>query len=121
MSTDPSRPIADSTLVPVHVLTGFLGSGKTTLLNDTLSSGFGPGTAVIINEFGETGLDDLFVQSSANEILVLKSGCICCTIRSDLASTLLGRLQMFSAGATPLRRVLIETSGISDPLPILQT
>jgi G3E family GTPase len=109
-----------STQIPVHVLTGFLGSGKTTLLNHALLAGFGADTAVIVNEFGDVGLDQLFVQTRSQETIVLKSGCVCCTIRSDLVTTL---LQLIAArgAAPPLRRILIETSGISDPLPILQT
>ena len=109
-----------STRIPVHILTGFLGSGKTTLLNRALQSGFGPGTAVIVNEFGDIGLDQLFVQGHCEETIVLKNGCVCCTIRTDLASTLL-QLLARSPEAEPLRRIVIETSGVSDPLPILHT
>jgi G3E family GTPase len=109
-----------STLIPVHVLTGFLGSGKTTLLNRALQAGFGAETAVIVNELGDVGLDQLFVQARSQETIVLKSGCVCCTIRTDLVSTLLELIAMRDAGE-PFRRILIETSGISDPLPILQT
>jgi G3E family GTPase len=113
--------MSTSTLIPVHILTGFLGSGKTTLLNHALQSGLGPETAVIVNEFGAVGLDQLFVQSHSEETVVLKSGCVCCTIRTDLASTLLQVLAMRTRTDPPLRRILIETSGVSDPLPILQT
>lgn len=113
--------MSTSTLIPVHILTGFLGSGKTTLLNHALQSGFGPETAVVVNEFGDVGLDQLFVQSHSEEAVVLKSGCVCCTIRTDLASTLLQLLAMRTGTDQPLRRILIETSGISEPLPILQT
>ena len=109
-----------STLIPVHVLTGFLGSGKTTLLNRALQAGFGAETAVIVNELGDVGLDQLFVQARSQETIVLKSGCVCCTIRTDLVSTLLELVAMRDAGE-PFQRILIETSGISDPLPILQT
>jgi G3E family GTPase len=109
-----------STLIPVHVLTGFLGSGKTTLLNHALLAGFGADTAVIVNEFGDVGLDQLFVQTRSQETIVLKSGCVCCTIRSDLVTTLLALIAQRGA-APPFRRILIETSGITDPLPILQT
>ncbi|MDB5954089.1 GTP-binding protein [Ramlibacter sp.] len=109
-----------SALIPVHVLTGFLGSGKTTLLNHALLAGFGADTAVIVNEFGAVGLDQLFVQARSQETIVLKSGCVCCTVRSDLVTTLM-QLVAARGAAPPLRRILIETSGISDPLPILQT
>jgi len=108
-------------VIPVHILTGFLGSGKTTLLNRALRSGFGPDTAVVVNEFGEIGLDQLFVQSHSEETVVLASGCVCCTVRADLISTLLQLLAPRRDDAKPLRRVLIETSGIAEPLPILQT
>ena len=109
-----------TTHIPVHVLTGFLGSGKTTLLNQLLQAGFGAETAVIVNEFGDVGLDQLFVQARSQETIVLKSGCVCCTIRTDLVTTLMHLVALRGAMA-PFRRILIETSGISDPLPILQT
>ena len=114
--------IARST-IPVHVLTGFLGSGKTTLLNQALtsSSGFGADTAIVVNEFGDVALDQVFIQERSEETLVLKSGCICCSIRTDLVSTLMQLAAMSDARARPLRRVVIETSGISDPAPILTT
>jgi G3E family GTPase len=106
--------------VPVHVLTGSLGSGKTTLLNRALDAGFGAGTAVVVNEFGDVALDQMFLQASSEEVAVLKSGCVCCTIRTDLTSTLMGLVGMRGA-ASALKQVVIETSGLSDPLPILQT
>jgi G3E family GTPase len=109
------------TLIPVHILTGFLGSGKTTLLNGALRSGFGADTAVVVNEFGDVGLDQLFVQSHSEDTVVLASGCVCCTVRADLASALLQLLAMRTRVEPPLRRILIETSGIAEPLPILQT
>jgi G3E family GTPase len=77
--------------IPVHILTGFLGSGKTTLLNQALtsSSGFGADTAIVVNEFGDVALDQMFIQERSEETVVLKSGCICCSIRIDLVSTLM--------------------------------
>ena len=108
-------------MIPVHVLTGFLGSGKTTLLNRALRSGFGPDTAVVVNEFGAIGLDQLFVQSYSEEAVVLASGCVCCTVRADLSATLLQLLTRRRGDARPMRRILIETSGMAEPLPILQT
>jgi G3E family GTPase len=111
------------TTIPVHILTGFLGSGKTTLLNRALTSasGFGADTAVIVNEFGDIALDQMFIQEQSEETLVLKSGCICCSIRSDLVTTLTELAALSDARARPLMRVVIETSGISDPAPILIT
>jgi len=109
--------------IPVHILTGFLGSGKTTLLNRALtsSSGFGADTAIIVNEFGDVALDQMFIQEQSEETLVLKSGCICCSIRTDLVSKLTQLAALSDAREQPLRRVVIETSGISDPAPILTT
>ena len=109
--------------IPVTVLTGFLGSGKTTLLSRLLQHAEMSGTAVIINEFGEIGLDhDLIEAGSEDGMIELASGCLCCTIRGDLARTmhdLYGRLQ---SGRIPaLDRVVIETTGLADPAPILQT
>jgi G3E family GTPase len=100
--------------IPVHILTGFLGSGKTTFLNELLK---GPGferTAVIINEFGETGLDHLFLEGREEGIFELSNGCLCCTIRSELAATLASLPQ------DRIDRVLVETTGLADPVPILQ-
>lgn len=109
-----------STFIPVHILTGFLGSGKTTLLNHALIAGLGAETAVVVNEFGDIGLDQLFIQARSEETIVLKSGCVCCTIRSDLVSTLMQLLAM-RGREKPFERILIETAGVSDPVPILQT
>jgi G3E family GTPase len=117
--TGSSTPGVDAAaLIPVHVLTGFLGSGKTTLLNRALSAGFGPETGVVVNEFGEAGLDSLFVQSRSTETIVLASGCVCCTLRGDLPQAL---LELLAASTVPLKRIVIETSGVSEPMPILQT
>ena len=107
--------------IPVHVLTGFLGSGKTTLLNRALASEFGAETAVIVNEFGEVALDQLLIQERSEETIVLKSGCVCCSSRTDLVSTLMQLAAMTRDGRPPFGRVIIETSGISDPVPILTT
>jgi G3E family GTPase len=109
--------------IPVHILTGFLGSGKTSLLNHALisTSGFGVDTAIVVNEFGDVALDQMFIQEQSDETLVLKSGCICCSIRSDLVATLTQLAEMSDAQKRPLKRVVIETSGISDPAPILTT
>jgi G3E family GTPase len=110
-----------SALIPVHILTGFLGSGKTTLLNRALQAGFGPETVVVVNEFGDAGLDPSYIQSRTQETLVMKSGCVCCTLRGDLPATLLPLVARRGDAESPLRRVVIETSGLSEPLPVLQT
>jgi G3E family GTPase len=112
----------DSLKMPVTVITGFLGSGKTTLLNHLLSSPDMADTAVVINEFGEISLDHLLVETSIENTLVLQSGCICCTVRGDLVDTLTDLLVKRDQKLVPaFSRVAIETTGIADPAPILQT
>ena len=107
--------------IPVSVLTGFLGSGKTTLLNALLRDPDLADTAVIVNEFGEIGLDHLLMESVDGEMTVMASGCICCTIRSDLETTLRDLLGRVRAGTLPrFRRVVVETTGLADPAPIVQ-
>jgi G3E family GTPase len=108
--------------MPVTVITGFLGSGKTTLLNHLLSDPDMADTAVVINEFGEISLDHLLVETSIENTLVLQSGCICCTVRGDLVDTLTDLLAKRAQKLIPdFSRVAIETTGIADPAPILQT
>jgi G3E family GTPase len=108
--------------IPVSVLTGFLGSGKTTMLGHLLrQSGFSR-TAVIINEFGEIGLDHELIEASDDSLIELTSGCLCCKIRTDLTETLQDLLRRRDAGdCIPFDRIVIETSGLADPAPILQT
>jgi G3E family GTPase len=108
--------------VPVTVLTGFLGTGKTTLLKRFLATAEGQGTAVVVNEFGATGIDDVLVRSSADETVLLGNGCLCCIARTDLQQALRRLVIERERGETPdFRRVVIETSGLADPSPILQT
>lgn len=108
-------------MIPVSVVTGFLGSGKTTLISRLLQdTGFGR-TAVIVNEFGEIPLDHDLIASSDDSVLTLNTGCLCCAIQTDLARTLLDLLQRRDAGIVTYDRILIETSGLSDPAPILQS
>ena len=107
--------------LPVSVITGFLGSGKTTLLNKLLRHDGMGDSAVIINEFGEVGLDHLLVRAIDGEIAVLKSGCVCCSLRSDLQQTLLDLLTRRDRGEVPpFSRILVETTGLADPAPIVQ-
>lgn len=108
--------------IPVTVLTGFLGSGKTTVLNRLLSDSRLSDTAVIINEFGEIGLDHLLVTSSTENLILLNNGCLCCTVRGDLVKTLRElEMKVASGEIPPFRRVVIETTGLADPAPILHT
>jgi G3E family GTPase len=107
-------------MIPVCVLTGFLGSGKTTLLARLLKSPAFARTAVIINEFGEVGLDHDLIETSDESFVTLQTGCLCCTIRGDLVLTLADILRRRDDGTvTPFDRVVIETSGLADPAPIL--
>jgi G3E family GTPase len=107
-------------LIPASIVTGFLGSGKTTLISRVLRDpGFGR-TAVIVNEFGEIGLDHELIASSDDSILTLNTGCLCCAVQTDLARTLTVLLERREAGLADYDRVLIETSGLSDPAPMLQ-
>ena len=106
---------------PVSVITGYLGSGKTTLLNRLLRAPGMARAAVIINEFGETGLDHLLVTAPTENTVLLANGCLCCTIRGDLVETLAGLLGERAAGKIAFDRVLVETSGLADPVPILRT
>ena len=105
---------------PISIVTGFLGSGKTTLISRILSDPMFARTAVIVNEFGEVGLDHELMVASSESFVQLASGCLCCRVRGDLASTLLDLAAQRSAGTMPaFDRVLIETSGLADPAPIL--
>ncbi len=108
--------------LPIAVLTGFLGSGKTTFLRRVLTSPGMAETAVIINEFGDVGLDHLLVEASPDEVVQLPSGCLCCAVRQDLVRTLYRLLARRAEGDVPaFRRIVVETSGLAEPAPILYT
>jgi G3E family GTPase len=108
--------------IPVTIVTGFLGAGKTTLVKRFLQSPKGAGTAVVVNEFGAEGVDDVLVRASTDETILLGNGCICCTTRSDLQVALRALVSDRERALIPhFRRVVIETSGLADPGPVLQT
>jgi G3E family GTPase len=105
---------------PVTLLTGFLGSGKTTVLNHVLKQPEMAATAVIVNEFGEIGIDHLLVEKATDDVVLLQSGCLCCTVRGDIADTLVNLFVDRAKGKIPgFERVVIETTGLADPAPIL--
>ena len=107
--------------LPVSLITGFLGSGKTTLLNKLLQHPDMADTAVAINEFGEIGLDQVFIEHDDGDVVVMANGCLCCTIRGDLEDTVMGVFTRRERGEVPdFDRFLIETTGLADPAPILE-
>lgn len=111
-----------SGLTPVTVLTGFLGSGKTTLLNRLVQSPWGAETALVINELGAVAIDHALVRHASEDVVVLDSGCVCCTVAGELVTTLRDLYFRRAKGEVPpFKRVVIETTGLADPAPILHT
>lgn len=106
---------------PVTLLTGFLGAGKTTVLNAILGVRQGPKIAVIVNEFGDEGLDHDLIEAVDENVVLMQSGCLCCSMREDLVHTLHDLMDRRAAGHIAFDRVVIETTGLADPAPILQT
>jgi len=112
----------DTTPIPVNVITGFLGSGKTTLLQRLLAAPELADTAVLVNEFGEVGLDHHLLRQLDDEIVLLQSGCLCCTIRGDLSRAMRDLYSRRERGEiSAYRRLVVETTGLADPVPILSS
>ena len=110
------------TNIPISVITGFLGSGKTTLLSALLKQEVMTNTAVIINEFGEVGIDHNLIETTDENIVELQNGCICCTIQEDLKSTLLDLIKKLKRKTIPyFDRVVIANTGLADTVPIIHT
>lgn len=117
-----SETMSSDSLIPITVLTGFLGSGKTTVLNHLLRQPGMDGVVAIINEFGEVGLDHLLVETSEERFALLDNGCVCCSVREDLVALLDDLSSRQARGALPpVRRILVETTGLADPVPVLHT
>jgi G3E family GTPase len=121
MTDEATRPPGPAEPIPLTVLTGFLGAGKTSLLNRLIPDAALAETAVIINEFGEIGLDHLLVREIRDGVVLLQSGCLCCTLRGDLVDALEQLLRDLDNGRASFRRVILETTGLADPAPVLQT
>jgi G3E family GTPase len=121
MSDASARPRVPPPPIPLTVLTGFLGAGKTSLLNRLLKDEALAKAAVIINEFGEIGLDHLLVEHIEDGVMLLSTGCLCCTVRGDLVNTLEKLLRGLDNGRMQFNRVIIETTGLADPAPVLHT
>src|SRR5256885_2416953 len=119
--TAAARPRTPPAPIPLTVLTGFLGAGKTSLLNRLLKDPALARAAVIINEFGEIGLDHLLVEHIEDGVMLLSTGCLCCTVRGDLVNTLEKLLRGLDNGRMTFDRVIIETTGLADPAPVLHT
>ncbi|MDP3525286.1 MAG: GTP-binding protein, partial [Hoeflea sp.] len=119
----PSKPAWTTPRgVPVSILTGFLGAGKTTLLNRLIRDPWLSDAALIINEFGDIGIDHLLVESSGDGVIELSDGCLCCTVRGELVDTLADLMDRMQSGRIrPFSRVVIETTGLADPVPVMQS
>ncbi|MDB5556495.1 MAG: cobalamin biosynthesis CobW-like protein, partial [Rhizobium sp.] len=114
--------VQPSDRIPVTIITGFLGAGKSTLLNRLLRDPDMKDAAVIINEFGEVGIDHLLVEASGDSMVELSNGCLCCTVRGELTDTLIYFREALADGRIKaLKRVVIETTGLADPAPVIQS
>ncbi|MGG2475657.1 CobW family GTP-binding protein, partial [Rhizobium sp. BR5] len=108
--------------IPVSIITGFLGAGKSTLLNRLLKDPEMNDAAIIINEFGDVSIDHMLVESAGEGIIELAEGCLCCTVRGELVDTLAELMDGIQTGKLkPVKRVVIETTGLADPAPVMQS
>ena len=121
MTPHGSSFAADGKPLPVAILTGALGSGKTTVIRDLMRRPEMAGTALIVNEFGEVGLDHLLVSSAVETTLLMENGCLCCSLRGDIVDTVQNLFTAVERGETPpFSRIMIETTGLADPVPIIR-
>jgi G3E family GTPase len=104
--------------IPVTVISGYLGAGKTTLVNNLLASKAGEEIGVIVNEFGEVGIDGDLIIADEEALIEIRNGCICCTVRTDLVASV---KLLLERSPRQLDRLIVETSGLADPAPVLQT
>ncbi|WP_319411211.1 GTP-binding protein [uncultured Cohaesibacter sp.] len=119
--TDQAPEDHDDATIPVSIITGFLGAGKTTILNHILAHPHFKNSLVLVNEFGEIGIDHLLIENLTDDVVLLKSGCVCCTLRGEMAVTLLDLVAQRDAGIVPpFDHVILETTGLADPAPIMQ-
>ncbi len=120
--TGPTLVDLSMDYIPVTLLTGFLGSGKSTLLTQILTEPEFEDTAVVVNEFGEVGLDGFLVEHSDDQVVEMTTGCLCCTIRGDIRETLLALYGRREKGEIPaFRRLIVESTGLADPAPVIHT
>src|SRR5271154_3431242 len=119
--TDTVSDTTSAGKTPVTVLTGYLGAGKTTLLNRILSEDHGKRYAVIVNEFGEIGIDNELVVGADEEVFEMNNGCVCCTVRGDLIRVLQGLMKRQASASRGFDAIIIETTGLADPGPVAQT